>query len=171
VTPIKSKHILLATLAILLLGSCQKRYWYRQKIDLRIIKKPYQGTVYVSFTNHTPNELQGEYEKKTLAAAHRSFKRIGLKKSEVLEKSDYHLNIEIYIDSILTKRPSGFGISTKELQTKSLNIDFVFRDVKNKRQLHKFHHDIFFFDYPARDVGRCAHMVKHSVLKLKDDKR
>jgi uncharacterized protein YktA (UPF0223 family) len=171
VTPINFKHIAIFALIVLTLGGCQKRYWYRQKIDLRLLKKPYQGTVHVTFTNLTPKELVGDYEKKSMASAYRSFKRIGLRKSENLEKSDYHLDVEIYIDSIISKRPTGFGISAKELQTKSLNIDFVFRDVKNKRVLHKFHHDIFFFDYPARDVGRCAHMVKHSVLNLKDDKR
>lgn len=170
-TPIKTKNIAILAIAIVLLGSCQQRYWYRQKVDLRLVKKPYQGTVHVTFTNHTPKELVGDYEKKSVATAYRSFKRIGLKKSDVLEKSDYHLNVEIYIDSAVSKRPTGFGISVKELQTKSLNIDFVFKDIKNKRTLHKFHHDIFFFDYPDRDVGRCAHMIKHSVLKLKDDKR
>jgi hypothetical protein len=169
------KYFVLGILLVSLLSAgCQKRYWYRQKVDLKLTRTKYLGTVHVTCSNHNPNELIGSYEKGSIDAAYRGFKKIGLK--QLLNnvdpaKADYQLHIDIYLDSAVTLRPVSRGIGVAEYRSKAINIDFTFKDLKNKRVIHRFQHDIFYFDYPYRDLGRTTHMVKHSVISLKDDKR
>jgi hypothetical protein len=132
--------------------------------------KPYQGTVWVEFSNRTADFLNGNYEQPVLHTAYKEFKRIGLTKKEAIE-ADYKFRINIYIDSTITGRPSPHSISSiRFYKSKALNLEYEFVHIKTGKVIRRFNEDIYFFGDEYRDIGRCTHMVKYAVKALRDDK-
>ena len=170
---------------VLIISACQKRYWYRTKINAQLFAKktPPRRTINIEILNFSPDFLSKDFERSIQEASLLELNKRGF----VLEKKDtpnFHLFIYLHVDSyfVYGSRVSFFGnrygsriLSKSQTspiagnyytvlnRVKSLEFSYRMIAPKDGSTYWESSDELYFFDKEKRDIRRSKSLVTYNL--------
>lgn len=164
----KRSILFCAAIIMLVLSSCHKLYWQRNKIRIRQQhKKP---SIEVRIKNKAPHIFNRGFTDELKAVCEEEFLRIGYIISQT-DSPDYVAFVRVDMDSFPVTGVYVFGMGGPSSfwkpfrKEKVYAILFDYRIVGNRSNTVKWeeHNDIYYFDNAERNSRRSKNMVKYTI--------
>ena len=169
----KKKCFLLIVLTILFLSisfvSCQKRYWYRDKIKFfghfQKIK-----TIHLTVNNHSPEYLSDQFKNNVRNFCLRRLDKKGYEETKK-DTAEYDVTIELQIDSFHTRGMYlNFGrYHVYKNFVLQLSISYLIANPRKKLKVWENKDEFYFFENEPRDFIRSKSMIRYSFKQMPEE--
>ena len=173
---------------VLVMSACEKRYWYRTKINTNLFEaKTYpRRTVNIEILNYSPDFISKDFERSIQEASLLELNKRGF----VLSKKDtpnYHLYIFLQVDSyyvygskggyvgtrnighVVTKNKLGGSTSNSLRQKNTIKeLAFSYRMIcpKNGNIYWESNDGLYFFNREDKDIKRSVGLVSYNLSRV-----
>lgn len=159
-----------ALLLLMLLGSCQQRYWYRVKLNLGQTKV--KGSFAVEVENQSPGNLSPAFEKAMTETCSKSLSKKGLTPVKT-GTPDYTFKLVVRVDSFNTsgiayrmeKEARVDPYAYQRSNVKAIMLNYKMYKSKTMEKLWESENDLYYFANENRDRRRTKGMVKYTIRK------
>ncbi len=165
------KQILfIGLLSVILLSSCQRRYWYRSFVWG---SSKSEIPINITIINESPNSISSDFQNAILATCEKQLLKKGYKVTS--KKTNFQFQIKLKVESYNVSGLAHYGGEKTSL------IPYYNKDVQailfecnlfqNKKDLNwkvwENNNDLYFFDKKKRDLRRSKGMVKYLIRSAK----
>ena len=167
----KNKNIyILCVFLILILSSCQRRYWYR---DFVWSSAKNDELANIKIINESPQVLSTEFEKEIKTACTKQLLKKGYKVIE--KKAPFEFILTMKVEAYTVSGLAHFGGLTTILypyynkDVKAILFDCTLNQSKKDLtwKVWENNNDLYFFSRPKRDLRRSISMVKYLIRSAK----
>jgi len=167
----RNKNIyILCVFLILILSSCQRRYWYR---DFVWSSAKNDELANIKIVNETPQVLDAEFEKEILKACSKQLLKKGFRVIE--KKVPFVFTLTIKVESYSVSGLAHYGGLTTILypyynkDVKAIVFDCNMSQSKKDLvwKVWENNNDLYYFSKPKRDLRRSISMVKYLIRSAK----
>lgn len=167
----KNKNIyILSVFLILILSSCQRRYWYR---DFVWSSAKNDELANIKIINETPQVLTADFEKEILAACKKQLLKKGYKVVE--KKAPFEFSLTMKVESYNVSGLAHYGGRITILypyynkDVKAILFNCTLKQSKKDLvwKVWENNNDLYFFSKPKRDTRRSISMVKYLIRSAK----
>jgi hypothetical protein len=151
---------LLFIVGLMLLASCNQRYWFRTKIDLANSKK---YSVKISVVNCSPEMLPENFNAAMRHVSKKYLKRRGYYEVPI-DSPQFHYTLSIKVDSF---RVGGKPFYRRDIYSNSKNVKAILIEAKmvhyKKGWMQWENRDDIYYFGETRDVGRSMGVVRYLI--------
>ena len=159
--------ILLTATMLLLISSCQRVYWQRNKVRSGKKKLP---SMEVYIENKVPYIFTTDFTDKLKQTCQKEFKKMGFTLT-YKDTPDFVTVVKINMDSFATSGvytfgaggPTSFWKTYKRNNVRAILFDYKITDTKFKNVKWTNQNDIYYFADAYRNSQRSSNMIKYTI--------